>query len=151
MGVRVAVTLGVGLAVADEPVVLGSTSKLLNISTLATLNANGVISAGFVIGGTQTQTVLIRAVGPGLTPLGVGSVLADPTMDLYSGQTVIASNDDWSGEQVKSLAAKVGAFALPAGSKDAVLVKTLAAGNYTVEIKGKGAAGSVIIEVYEVD
>lgn len=138
-------------AVAEEPVVLGSPSKLLNISTLAVLNANGVISAGFVVGGNQAQTVLIRAIGPGLTPLGVGGVLADPTMDLYSGQTVIESNDDWSGEQVKSLAAKVGAFALPAGSKDAVLVKTLAAGNYTVEIKGKGAAGSVIIEVYEVD
>ncbi len=137
--------------VVDEPVVLGSASKLLNISTLATLNANAVISAGFVIGGTQAQTVLIRAIGPGLTPLGVVGVLADPTMDLYSGQTVIASNDDWSGAQGTSLAAKVGAFALPAGSKDAVLVKTLAAGNYTVEIKGKGAAGSVIIEVYEVD
>jgi hypothetical protein len=137
--------------VVDEPVVLGSTSKLLNISTLATLNANGVISAGFVIGGTQAQTVLIRAIGPGLTPLGVGGVLADPTMDLFSGQTVIASNDDWSGAQVTSLAAKVGAFALPAGSKDAVIVKTLQPGNYTVEVKGKGAAGNVIIEAYEVD
>lgn len=137
--------------VVDEPVVLGSTSKLLNISTLATLNTNGVISAGFVVGGTQAQTVLIRAIGPGLAPLGVGGVLADPTMDLYSGQTVIASNDDWSGTQVTSLAAKVGAFALPAGSKDSVLVKTLTPGNYTVEIKGKGAAGNVIIEVYEVD
>lgn len=138
-------------AVVEEPVVLGSPSKLLNISTLATLNANGVISAGFVIGGTSPQSVLIRAIGPGLTPLGVGSVLADPTMDLYSGQTVIASNDDWSGTQVTTLAAKVGAFALPAGSKDSVLVKTLSPGNYTVEIKGKGAAGNVIIEVYEVD
>ncbi len=137
--------------VVDEPIVLGSPSKLLNISTLATLNANGVISAGFVIGGTTAQSVLIRAIGPGLTPLGVGSVLADPTMDLYSGQTVIASNDDWSGTQVTTLAAKVGAFALPAGSKDSVLVKTLPPGNYTVEIKGKGAAGNVIIEVYEVD
>jgi hypothetical protein len=135
----------------DEPVVLGSTSKLLNISTLATLNANGVISAGFVIGGTQAQTVLIRAIGPGLTPLGVGGVLADPTMDLFSGQTVIASNDDWSGEQITTLSAKVGAFALAAGSKDAVIVKTLQPGNYTVEVKGKGAAGNVIIEAYEVD
>lgn len=137
--------------VVDEPVVLGSTSKLLNISTLATLNANGVISAGFVIGGTQAQTVLIRAIGPGLAPLGVGGVLADPTMDLYSGQTVIATNDDWSGEQITTLSAKVGAFALAAGSKDAVIVKTLQPGNYTVEVKGKGAAGNVIIEAYEVD
>lgn len=138
-------------AVAEEPVVLGSTSKLLNISTLATLNANGIISAGFVIGGTQAQTVVIRAIGPGLTPIGVSGVLADPTLDLFSGQTVIASNDDWSGTQVTTLSAKVGAFALAAASKDAVIIKTLQPGNYTVQVKGKGAAGNVIVEVYEVD
>ncbi len=137
--------------VVDEPVVLGSPSKLLNISTLTTLNANGLVSAGFVIGGTQAQTVLIRAIGPGLTQLGVPGVLADPTMELFSGQTVIGSNDDWAGDQVTNLGAKVGAFALPAASKDSVIVKTLQPGNYTVQIKGKGAAGAVIIEVYEVD
>ena len=138
-------------AVVDEPVVLGSPSKLLNISTLTTLNANDLVSAGFVIGGTQAQTVLIRAIGPGLTQLGVPGVLADPTMELFSGQTVIGSNDDWAGAQVTILSAKVGAFALPAASKDAVIVKTLQPGNYTVQIKGKGAAGAVIVEVYEVD
>jgi len=137
--------------VTDEPVVLGSPSKLLNISTLTTLNANGLVSAGFVIGGTQAQTVLIRAIGPGLTQLGVTGVLADPTMELFSGQTVIGSNDDWAGEQITNLGAKVGAFALPAASKDSVIVKTLQPGNYTVQIKGKGAAGTVIVEVYEVD
>jgi len=137
--------------VTDEPVVLGSPSKLLNISTRTTLNANGLVSAGFVIGGTQAQTVLIRAIGPGLTQFGVTGVLADPTMELFSGQTVIGSNDDWAGEQITNLGAKVGAFALPAASKDAVIVKTLQPGNYTVQIKGKGAAGEVIVEVYEVD
>ncbi len=137
--------------VTDEPVVLGSPSKLLNISTLTTLNANGLVSAGFVIGGTQAQTVLIRAIGPGLTQLGVTGVLADPTMELFSGQNVIGSNDDWAGEQITTLGAKVGAFALPAASKDSVIVKTLQPGNYTVQIKGKGAAGAVIVEVYEVD
>ncbi|MEN9636746.1 MAG: hypothetical protein RL077_5150 [Verrucomicrobiota bacterium] len=137
--------------VTEEPVVLGSPSKLLNISTLTALNANGLVSAGFVIGGTQAQTVLIRAIGPGLTQFGVTGVLADPTMELFSGQTVIGSNDDWSGDQVTTLGAKVGAFALPAASKDAVIVKTLQPGNYTVQIKGKGAAGTVIVEVYEID
>lgn len=137
--------------VTDEPVVLGSPSKLLNISTLTTLNANGLVSAGFVIGGTQAQTVLIRAIGPGLTQLGVTGVLADPTMELFSGQNVIGSNDDWAGEQITTLGAKVGAFALPTASKDSVIVKTLQPGNYTVQIKGKGAAGAVIVEVYEVD
>ena len=138
-------------AAPEEPVVRGSTSKLLNISTLAALNANGTISAGFVIGGTQAQTVVIRAIGPGLTPLGVAGVLADPALEVFSGQTVIASNDDWSGTQISTVSTQVGAFALTAGSKDAVVIKTLQPGNYTVQVTGKGAAGNVIIEVYEVD
>ena len=36
---------------------------------------------------------MIRAVGPNLANFGVSGVLADPILKLYSGQTVIASND----------------------------------------------------------
>ena len=135
----------------DEPVVLGSTSKVVNIATRGTLAANGTLFGGFVIGGPQPQTVLIRVVGPGLTPLGVTNALADPTLELFSGTTSIATNDDWSGSQISTLAASVGAFALPAGSRDAAIVKTLPPGAYTVQAKGKGGAGEVIFEVYEVD
>ena len=138
-------------AVVDEPVIRGSTSKIFNISTLTSLTANGVVSGGFSITGTQPKTVLIRAIGPGLTPLGVPGALADPTMELFQGTNVIASNDDWSGTQASSLSLGAGAFALPAGSKDAVLVKTLTPGGYTVQIKGKGTAGAVIFEVYEIN
>jgi len=136
--------------VVDEPVVRGSTTKLFNISTRATLAANGTLFGGFTLSGTQSKTVIIRAVGPGLTPLGVSGALADPTMELFQGTNVIASNDDWSGTQASSLTAEAGGFSLPASSKDSVLVKTLAPGGYTVQIKGKGAAGEVIFEVYEV-
>ncbi len=139
-------------AAGDEPVIGGSVSKVINISTRATLAANGTLFGGFVIGGTQPQTVLIRVVGPGLAPFGISNGLADPTLELFSGTTSIGSNDDWSGTQVSTLTARVGGFALTAGSRDAVLVKTLQPGNYTVQAKGKGtAAGEVIFEVYEVD
>ena len=130
--------------------VRGSTTKLFNISTRATLAANGTLFGGFTLSGTQSKTVIIRAVGPGLTPLGVSGALADPTMELFQGTNVIASNDDWSGTQASSLTAEAGGFSLPASSKDSVLVKTLAPGGYTVQIKGKGASGEVIFEVYEV-
>ncbi len=135
----------------EEPVVLGSPSKIVNISTRATLAANGTLFGGFFVSGTQPQTVVIRVVGPGLTALGVTNALADPTLELFSGATSIATNDDWSGAQVSTLSASVGAFALTAGSKDAVIVKTLPPGGYTVQAKGKGGAGEVIFEVYEVD
>ncbi|MEO6245585.1 MAG: hypothetical protein ABIQ12_09120 [Opitutaceae bacterium] len=139
-------------AAGDEPVIGGSPSKVINISTRTTLAANGTLFGGFVIGGTQPQTVLIRVVGPGLAPFGITTGLADPTLEVFSGTTSIASNDDWSGTQISTLTARVGGFALTAGSKDAVIVKTLQPGAYTVQAKGKGtAAGEVIFEVYEID
>jgi hypothetical protein len=49
------------------------------------------------------------------------------------------------------LATQVGAFPLPAGSKDAVLLATLAPGAYTLQVRGKTGGGEVIIEVYEID
>ncbi|MBL9213369.1 MAG: hypothetical protein JNL92_23095 [Opitutaceae bacterium] len=130
----------------------GSTSRLSNLATRLTLPAAGSIAfPGFFINGSQSQTVMIRAVGPGLTPLGVANVVADPIIELYSGANKIAENDDWSGTQAVQLAAQVGAFALAAGSRDAVLLATLPPGAYTLQVRGKTGGGEVIVEVYEVD
>ena len=39
---------------------------------------------------------MIRGVGPGLTPLGVGGGLADPQLTVYDAQGVtIGQNDNW--------------------------------------------------------
>jgi hypothetical protein len=129
----------------------GSTSRLSNIATRLTLQAGTIAFPGFFINGTQSQTVMIRAVGPGLTQLGVANVVADPIIELYSGANKIAENDNWSGTQASQLAAQVGAFALPAGSADSVLLATLPPGAYTLQVRGKTGGGEVIVEVYEVD
>lgn len=129
----------------------GSTGKLSNLSTRLTLAAGGVAFPGFFVGGTQSQTVMVRAIGPGLTQLGVTGVVADPVLELYSGANKIAENDNWSGTQAPQLAAQVGAFALPAGSFDAVILATLAPGAYTLQVRGKTGGGEVIVEVYEID
>jgi hypothetical protein len=44
----------------------------------------------------------------------------------------------------------VGAFALGAGSKDAVLLVTLPAGAYTAQVSGVAGGGIALVEVYEV-
>ena len=49
-----------------------------------------------------------------------------------------------------SVATQVGAFALPAGSKDAAFVVTLPAGAYTVQVNGANATtGLALVEIYE--
>ncbi|MEY4003962.1 MAG: hypothetical protein RLZZ221_58 [Verrucomicrobiota bacterium] len=129
----------------------GSTTKLSNLSTRLTLVPGTTAFPGFYLNGNQTQTVMIRAVGPGLVPLGLQNIVADPVMELFSGATKIGENDDWSGPQAAQLASQVGAFPLPAGSKDAVIIATLPPGAYTLQVTGKSGGGELIIEVYEID
>jgi hypothetical protein len=130
----------------------GTTPRLVNVSVLKHLGAG--LTAGFVINGTGARTVLVRAVGPtiGAAPFNVPGVVADPQLTLYSGQTVIGSNDNWGGTAALTAAfTQVGAFALPAASRDAALLATLQPGNYTVQVIGVGnTTGVGIVEVYEV-
>ena len=138
----------------DVPVIAGSTSRFANISTRGFVSpqAGQELIGGFVITGVHPQTVLIRVAGPGLAKFGVPGTLADPIVELYSGNTKIAENDNWAPGQAAAVATRVGAFGLDSGSTDAVIVTNLSPGAYTVHAKGKnGTSGSVILEVYEVD
>ena len=84
---------------------------LINIAARAFVGTGGnVLIAGFVIGGSTSKTVLIRASGPALSNDGVSGVLSDPQVQLYSGSTVIASNAGWGGNaQISTAASSVGA------------------------------------------
>ncbi len=124
--------------------------KLINLSTRFQVGTGGdILIAGFVLAGTGTKQVLVRAVGPTLASFGVPGVLADPQLAVFDGATVIASNNDWSSTLAPTFA-NVGAFALGAGSRDAALVITLQAGKaYTVQVSGVGnTTGEALIEIY---
>jgi hypothetical protein len=63
----------------------------------------------------------------------------------------VGENNDWGGTAELSAAfSQVGAFTLPSGSKDAALLVTLPAGNYSVQVNGVGGTGTALVEVYEV-
>lgn len=124
---------------------------LVNLSTRGQVQTgDGVMIAGFVISGASPKTVLIRAVGPNLTNYGVSGVLADPKLDLYSGQTVIASNDDW---QSAANAAEINATSLaPVNAKESAILSSLNPGAYTAIVSGvSNSTGVAIVEVYEID
>jgi hypothetical protein len=125
--------------------------RLINLSVRT--NLTSALTVGFVIDGTGTKRVLIRAVGPTLANFGVTGVLADPQLTLFSGQTVIAANDNWGGtaDLTAAIAQVAPGFTLPANSRDAAILATLSPGAYTAQASGVGGAtGTAIVEVYEV-
>lgn len=133
------------------------TERLVNVSTRASAgkDANTLI-AGFVISGNTPKNVLIRAVGPSLVPLGVTNVLANPQLKLFKQQDPILSNDDWSTgnstAEIIATANRLGAFALDAGSRDAVILTQLNPGVYTAHVTTSDASsGTALLEVYDAD
>lgn len=131
--------------------------RLINVSTraLAGTGARQLIG-GFIVSGSQPKSFLVRAIGPGLTQFGITDALADPTMSLVrqSDGATITQNDNWGtlpGSTATTMAS-VGAFALVAGSRDAVIIASLPAGGYTATIQGvNGTTGTALVEAYELD
>lgn len=131
-------------------------SAFTNISSRDRITAaDGVTIVGFVIGGSVPRTVLIRAVGPSLKPLGVTDAISDPIFSVFRGKAMVASNDNWAdgnASQLSTVCARVGAFAFAStSSKDAAALVTVNPGVYSVVARsGDGAMGTVMVEVYDV-
>ena len=137
------------LALAILPAHAAST--LVNISTrMQVLAGNDVLIGGFIIGGTAPKTVVVRARGPSLAAAGVANPIANPKLDLYSGQALVQANDDW--QQGPNAAAIQAAGLAPSDPREAALRVTLGPGAYTAVVSGVGGATGVgIVEVFEVD
>ena len=135
-----------------------ATVRLINISARAQVGTgSNILIPGFVISGSGSETLLIRADGPTLgTAFNVPGALAAPSLGVYdSTGKLVASNTGWgtgtNPSQIASIAASVGAFALPSGSADCALVTSLPAGAYTVQVSGvNNTTGVALAEIYEV-
>ncbi|MBI5380777.1 MAG: polysaccharide lyase 8 family protein [Opitutae bacterium] len=134
-------------------------ATLSNLSTRAHLpSRDDVAIAGFVIAGNGSKRLLLRAVGPTLSGFGVEGALVNPHLALVNAANVIlAENDNWSdapnAPALATTAAAVGAFALPAASRDAALLVELAPGAYSAVVRTADTTGSgiVLIEAYDAD
>jgi hypothetical protein len=134
----------------------GLDRAFVNVSTRSRIvNASDALIVGFVIGGTASRNILLRAVGPSLAAFNVTNILPRPVITLFRGSTVIAVNNDWSVSDPNRLISafdRVGAFRFSsATSRDAALLVTLSPGAYTMQATGlDGATGNVLLEAYEV-
>ena len=136
-----------------------ATPRLINVSAREFVGAGGnSLIAGFVIGGSTAETVLIRASGPALASLGLAGTLTDPQLQLFKSNpdgssTLLQSNTGWGGDpQIALTANLVGAFTWgDTATADSALLVTLPPGTYTAQLAGaSGDTGLGLVEVYEV-
>jgi len=131
-----------------------TTPRLINLSARTQVGVGGdILIAGFNLIGNAPRRLLIRGVGPGLAAFGLTGLLADPKLEIIPNgtNTPLVSNDNWDATATPAATqASVGAFPLPAGSKDAVLIVTLAPGSYSAQVTGiGGTTGIALVEIYE--
>jgi hypothetical protein len=151
----------IGVALVEVYDLSGGASSILgNISTRSFVQTgDNVMIGGFIVAGTQSKRVIIRAIGPELTQYDVPNVLANPTLELHGGSgALIASNDNWTHtiiggiittDQVVAILASGHA---PGDNRESAIVAELPTGNYTAIVRGvNNTTGVALVEVYDLD
>ena len=133
-------------------------SHLRNISTRAFVQTgDNVLIGGFIIQGSGTKRVIIRAIGPELTQYGVPNPLFNPTLELHDGAgALIASNDNWVRTIIGGIIT-VNQFRdildsgyAPTDLSESTIIADLLPGNYTAIVRGVNSTTGVgLVEVYD--
>jgi hypothetical protein len=105
---------------------------------------------GFIITGSAPKHLLLRAIGPSLTQLGVPNVLADPVMELHgTGSFVTITNDNWRDDPAQE-AAIIATGIPPTDNRESAIDVTLSPGAYTAILRGNNdTSGVALVEVYD--
>jgi hypothetical protein len=121
-----------------------------NISTRGpVMTGNQVLIGGFIVGGSQTKEVVVRAIGPSLSGAGVSGALADPTVELRNASgSLVDSNDNWGTHPKAPQIQAVGLA--PTQAAESALQATLNPGSYTAIVRGaNGTTGIGLVEIYD--
>jgi hypothetical protein len=114
---------------------------------------------GFIVQGSGTKRVIIRAIGPELTQFGIPDALANPILELHNGSgALIATNDDWqttiiggiiTSNQVSDIQNSGHA---PTAASESAITADLQPGNYTAIVRGvNNTVGVALVEVYDLN
>jgi hypothetical protein len=138
----------------------GASSSLGNISTRSFVQTGEhVMIGGFIVQGTGSKRVIIRAIGPELTQHGITNELANPRLELHNGTgALIATNDDWqttilggiiTSNQVSDIQSSSLA---PTAASESAIIADLQPGNYTAIVSGvNNTTGVALVEVYDLN
>jgi len=108
---------------------------------------------GFIVTGTQSKKVILRAIGPSLTANGMPlpGRLGNPLLQLFGPDGLIATNDNWQDTQAAEITATGVA---PTDPLESAIVATLPANatGYTAVVSGVGnTTGIALVEAFDLD
>src|SRR5437762_3168126 len=149
-------------AMAFQPNAAPTATTLGNISTRAFVETGeDVMIGGFIVQGTGTKSVIIRAIGPelGLPPYNIPNALANPTLELHNAAgTLLGANDNWqttiiggviTSNQVSEIQNSGHA---PTAASESAIIADLAPGDYTAVVRGvSNTTGVALVEVYDLN
>src|SRR5436190_925936 len=127
------------------PTALGNISTRLRVET-----GENALIGGFIVSGTQSKRVILRAIGPSLA---LSDKLADPTLELRdSSGSLIRQNDNWrvGGQETEIMNTGIP----PSNDLESALIEVLPANNagYTAIVRGaNNGTGVGLIEAYDLD
>lgn len=126
-------------------------AELVNLSARMSVDpGERLMIGGFIISGSQTKQVAVRAIGPSMSAAGITTPLMDPQLQLHDATgAVIAANLDWRQTQQDELALQGLA---PTNDAEAAVLQTLAPGAYTATMTAQdGGRGVGLLEVFAAD
>jgi matrixin len=129
-----------------------SASRAGNISSRGRVfTGQNVLIAGFIVGGTQSKQLVVRAIGPSLATAGIADPLADPTLELRNANgALIQSNNNWQ-QQNPNAQAIASHHLAPTEPRESALLATLVPGSYTAIVRGVASdTGTAVVEVYDI-
>jgi autotransporter-associated beta strand protein len=128
-------------------------TSLANISTrLRVETGDNILIGGFIVTGTQPKKVIAIATGPSLTALGVPGALANPTLELFQGNTLLDSSDNWVDSPDKQ--AIINSGVAPSNDLESAIIATLPANNaqYTAVVRGaNNGTGVGTVQLFDLD
>jgi hypothetical protein len=132
-----------------------------NVSTRLPVTAQDPLIEGFTVSGPagSIKKIIVRAIGPSLTPFGVADALPNPSLEIHdsnNNNAIVARNDNWQTTQIGGIissdqSAEIGASAFkPGNNSESAIIANLAPGTYTGVVTGIGtSSGTAVVDAFD--
>jgi hypothetical protein len=147
-------SMQLGFWPALGPGLVGNVSTRLPVGT-----GDNVLIEGFIVLGPagSAKKIMVRAIGPSLTPFGITDALANPTLEIKdASNATVARNNDWKTTQTGGLitgnqfAEINGSGLAPGNDLESAIIANLAPGSYTAVVAGvNNTIGTGVVDAYD--